>query len=62
MNSRTIGIHHSWNANYNQTLRFDAVLYIFHEECVAMITMKQKLAYIEAKALVTKIDYPFIEV
>ena len=33
------------------TSRFYAVLYIFHEECAAMITIKHNLAYIEAKAL-----------
>ena len=30
--------------------RFDAVLYIFHDECAAVITMEYNLAYIEAKA------------
>ena len=42
-------------------LKFDAVLYIFHEECAAMMTMKHKLAYIEAKALRyrAKLDDPF---
>ena len=29
---------------------FDAVLYIFHEECVAVINMEHMLDYIEAKA------------
>ena len=45
------------------TSRFDAVLYIFHEECAAVITMEHKLVYTEAKALCywTKIDdlFPF---
>ena len=42
-------------------LKFDAVLYIFHEECAAMMTMKHKLAYIDAKALRYrgKLDDPF---
>ena len=33
------------------TSRFDAVLYIFHEECAAVITMEHNLAYFEAKDL-----------
>ena len=45
--------------NHQLTSRFDAVLYIFHEECAAVITMEHKLA--EAKALCyrAKIDDPF---
>ena len=31
--------------------RFDAVLYIFHKECAAVITMEHKSTYIEAKTL-----------
>ena len=36
------------NSDIMLTSRFDAVLYIFHKECAAMITMKHKLAYVEA--------------
>ena len=42
-------------------LKLNAILYIFHQECSAMRTMKHKLAYIEAKALRyrAKLDDPF---